>query len=622
MTTNAEKYVQLNTLSEHGEVRDEANIEISSSPLHSQDSLLIQESNISHPNATPASADSPEDSIKRFIKEYATLVIIAIVIVLFFSLVDFQGGSIDDYESIVSSSLIRKIGFGSCTSYDMRDMTIWRDAIIPAEIDAWIWAGDFVYLDDNNVNCQAYEDKYAVTDSTIWQSSCNCTPSWLQIPPFSCRAGDLDFAQERWLTAVSDEYYNEFLEYMCPIAMEAGIFPPPGQDPSMCSKPIYGIYDDHDFGSNDMNHRLPHKAQYKEMYLDAIGESRDSIRRNDDRGAWLKYTLNDEMVSSESKVDLFLLDERYERDSLPCDTMRDACERMVIPDTSGVYSRLKAWCYDFLYGKTSEPGKQASEDYLGTCCSLDEDIFWGWCQQEASKTSTYYQEACNTSYIGFGHRSLVLDPDSKEIRLPREDDPVDTNKHSPFCDVLGMEQRRWLRHTLSTSDAAVKLVVSGSVLLHYPLPYSCGKASTSEDVKCRCSGDDWDCYSVAQRELLHLLSQTSGCVIVLTGDFHFSDIKVLNPGSSKKYASVYNSASNPKPIYQVMASGMSYSTGQNYTCSDFRLDPLQLRTHPECSFVTGPNFGMVHCATLHSVVYHIADLLYVSRLKSAITRLT
>jgi hypothetical protein len=42
-----------------------------------------------------------------------------------------------------------------------------------------------------------------------------------------------------------------------------------------------------------------------------------------------------------------------------------------------------------------------------------------------------------------------------------------------------------------------------------------------------------------------------------------------------------------------MASGMSTSTGKNYTCESYRLDPFHLRTHPECDFVRGPSFGMI-----------------------------
>ena len=42
-----------------------------------------------------------------------------------------------------------------------------------------------------------------------------------------------------------------------------------------------------------------------------------------------------------------------------------------------------------------------------------------------------------------------------------------------------------------------------------------------------------------------------------------------------------------------MASGMSVSTGKNYSCESYRLDPDKLRTHPECSFVRGASFGMI-----------------------------
>ena len=51
-----------------------------------------------------------------------------------------------------------------------------------------------------------------------------------------------------------------------------------------------------------------------------------------------------------------------------------------------------------------------------------------------------------------------------------------------------------------------------------------------EDVMCRCGGDNLDCYRVAQQELMYLISTSSsvaGCSVVLTGDFHWSDIKQL-----------------------------------------------------------------------------------------------
>lgn len=139
-------------------------------------------------------------------------------------------------------------------------------------------------------------------------------------------------------------------------------------------------------------------------------------------------------------VNLILLDERYERDTLPCDTFRDTCEHLVFPDTTGKYYKIKAWCYDFLYGM-DKPGAKSqtrrtadtasdlsSPSQKGTCCSLDEDIFWGWCQLESSKSNVYYREACDVTYSQFAHRSLVLDPMTGDLRLPNENDPIDSSK--------------------------------------------------------------------------------------------------------------------------------------------------------------------------------------------------
>ncbi len=134
------------------------------------------------------------------------------------------------------------IAFGSCTGYDLRPLTIWTEAIIPAQPDVWIWTGDMVYLDDNEINCRVYQD----TDA--WQGSCNCSASWLEKPPYRCKAGDIDYANQRWVETLNNNEYNSFLDFMCPRSRSLGYFPPRGSDPSVCDRAIFGIYDDHDFG--------------------------------------------------------------------------------------------------------------------------------------------------------------------------------------------------------------------------------------------------------------------------------------------------------------------------------------------------------------------------------------
>ncbi|CAN0434631.1 unnamed protein product, partial [Hapterophycus canaliculatus] len=39
---------------------------------------------------------------------------------------------------------------------------------------------------------------------------------------------------------------------------------------------------------------------------------------------------------------------------------------------------------------------------------------------------------------------------------------------SPFCEVLGREQRAWLQRELDRSTASLRLIVSGSVVLGRP----------------------------------------------------------------------------------------------------------------------------------------------------------
>lgn len=111
-----------------------------------------------------------------------------------------------------------------------------------------------------------------------------------------------------------------------------------------------------------------------------------------------------------------------------------------------------------------------------------------------------------------------------------------------------------------------------------------------------CSGDDWDCYNAAQRSLLSDLHhygtgssnteaaaaaattapaatpppttshtsapehQNSGaassrvndkvCTVVITGDYHYGDIKRLVPGSATQYADWLGSADFSKPLLQ------------------------------------------------------------------------
>ena len=48
---------------------------------------------------------------------------------------------------------------------------------------------------------------------------------------------------------------------------------------------------------------------------------------------------------------------------------------------------------------------------------------------------------------------------------PDGTEAMDMGGESPFCEVLGYQQRVWLERALAASTAPLKLIVSGSVLL-------------------------------------------------------------------------------------------------------------------------------------------------------------
>ena len=338
------------------------------------------------------------------------------------------------------------------------------------------------------------------------------------------------------------------------------------------------------------------------MFLDAIGEPMDSIRRNDNRGAWTSYKLNE--GHPELETEIILLDERYEREMIPCETRQEYCEAILSKNRISphhVSMNEITWCEDFIHG--GPIGK-------GTCCSKDQTIYYKWCLVPENKHHQYYRDVCDVTYEQFGMKSLVYDPITNDIipakNLP--DDLYDQQQGSPFCELLGKQQRKWLRHLTSTSSSPVKLFVSGSVAIYDPSPFSCGQYYTDEDnstmktSQCYCGGDNVDCYRVAQQELLYLIQKVQGCSIILTGDYHFSDIKVLKNGQ-QIYSKYYSSHNYTQNIYQIMSSGLTYSTGRNVTCEDYRKDPMGLRTHSECSFVRGPNFGKVWLFNLF-ILFH------------------
>ena len=69
-----------------------------------------------------------------------------------------------------------------------------------------------------------------------------------------------------------------------------------------------GVWDDHDYGTNDADKHFEHKEMMRELYLDFIDEPKDSTRRSNPDGIYQSYYL------SHGRVLLILLDGRWNRD--------------------------------------------------------------------------------------------------------------------------------------------------------------------------------------------------------------------------------------------------------------------------------------------------------------------
>lgn len=70
--------------------------------------------------------------------------------------------------------------------------------VIPSGPDAWVWLGDFTYMDDPLLDCS----------QVPLFPECNCTADFMRHPPFQCFAGDVQHARTRMLHQVGDCFWN------------------------------------------------------------------------------------------------------------------------------------------------------------------------------------------------------------------------------------------------------------------------------------------------------------------------------------------------------------------------------------------------------------------------------
>jgi alkaline phosphatase D len=162
------------------------------------------------------------------------------------------------------------------------------------------------------------------------------------------------------------------------------------------------------------------------MYLDAIGVPQSSSRRGAHNGAETWYKLAE-------GVEVWILDERWNRDPLPCGLRESWCEEEIEKEGNKM-----GWCKDYVEGN---------------CCEHDESIYFGYCREVGAEMDELYDYACDHRSVKFGTKAVRIDEVTG--KLTDQVDHGDVYGYG-FCGMLGQTQREWFRRTLLESKAEVR----------------------------------------------------------------------------------------------------------------------------------------------------------------------
>lgn len=154
-----------------------------------------------------------------------------------------------------------RMGFGSCFAHKIIYLgsELFSTYAEKYKPDSFVWLGDAVYTDTYDFN----ERKYHVEENK-------------------------ELVRKNFLDAKNNPDYQNFLK---------------------TGAKIYGTWDDHDYGLDNAGKKNPAKDLMRELFLDFLDESKDSVRRSRKGGIYESYYLD-----KNRKVKLILLDNRYSKD--------------------------------------------------------------------------------------------------------------------------------------------------------------------------------------------------------------------------------------------------------------------------------------------------------------------
>lgn len=163
-----------------------------------------------------------------------------------------------------------RIAFGSCSKQDLADQQLWTE-VLAEDPDLWIWLGDNIYADTE----------------------------------------DMEVMKEKYDLQKSHPDYQQLMD----------------------QTDIIGIWDDHDYGANDVGKEYAKKDESRDILFDFLEVDPDNPAWNR-KGAHQSYLYE----IDGKKVSVILLDARYSRDSLAKDE-----NNKNIPNTTGKVLGDEQW---------------------------------------------------------------------------------------------------------------------------------------------------------------------------------------------------------------------------------------------------------------------------------------
>lgn len=200
--------------------------------------------------------------------------------------------------AVFADAPVRRVAFGSCAHQD-KDQPIW-DAVLAAQPDLFIFLGDNVYGDTRD-------------------------PAVLS-------------------------------------AQYAKLAAKPGFKRLRDTVPILAVWDDHDYGENDVGVEYPIKAQSRALFCDFWGEPADSPRRTQDGGVHTALTLGPDG----QRLQVILPDLRWNRTPLT--------------STSSGYAEYYAWAIGRRLRGLSVPGPYRPNTADGS--TMIGDAQWAWLEAQ------------------------------------------------------------------------------------------------------------------------------------------------------------------------------------------------------------------------------------------------